>query len=373
MNQDPVAPPTARDYLRILGRRWWMVVATIAFFTLVGVVYSHRGPTIYKSSAEVRFTSGATSVDINTSNRANSGTADRDVLTEVEVIKARRFRNDILDRMNLGPKAIKQANVSNVLNTNVIKITIGTADKALSARVANKYAKVYLAAVEAQKTTTVKDQTASITARLDDTKKQLDALQKLIDAEVKRVDATDAAALNAGLNPPGPTATLNDLTSRRSQIEPVYTALQTTYNDFLVANAASQPNRAPDLGRDPRQQGEPTATGAATASSASCWASCSASSARTSFELLSDRVRTRQDVERFSRLPVLAMVPAQGPAGRYRTTGRAHEPGLSESRGVPRRARGRAVPVDAARRCAASSSPACSTPTARTSRPRTSR
>ena len=26
MNQSPVAPPTVRDYLRILGRRWWVVV-----------------------------------------------------------------------------------------------------------------------------------------------------------------------------------------------------------------------------------------------------------------------------------------------------------------------------------------------------------
>src|SRR6266550_2324778 len=112
MNQDPVAPPTARDYLRILARRWWVVVLGIALFTLAAVLYSYRGPTIYKSSSEVRFTSGGTSsVDINSGNRVNSGTADRDVLTEVEVIKARRFRDDIIKRLGLGPKAIKQVNV----------------------------------------------------------------------------------------------------------------------------------------------------------------------------------------------------------------------------------------------------------------------
>lgn len=314
MNQDPVAPPTARDYLRILGRRWWMVVATIVAFTLAGIVYSNRGPTIYKSSAEVRFASGASSVDINTSNRANSGTADRDVLTEVEVIKARRFKNDILDRMNLGPKAIKQANVSNVLNTNVIKITIGTADKALSARVANEYAKVYLAAVEAQKATSVKEQTASIVARITTTKTQLDALQTEITAEAKRVDATDAAALNAGLNPPGPTATLTDLTSQRNQIEPVYTALQQQYNEFLVANAASQPTVRQISDAIPAtkaSQPQPVRDGLVGFVLGLVLGIVGAYV----FELLSDRVRTRQDVERFSRLPVLAMVPRKGQRG----------------------------------------------------------
>jgi Uncharacterized protein involved in exopolysaccharide biosynthesis len=108
MNPDPVAPPTARDYFRILARRWWVVVAGIVGFAIIGVAYSYRGPTIYKASSEVRFTSGGTnSVAVNSSSRANSGTADRDVLTEVEIIKAPRFKNHIIDVMHLQKKAIK--------------------------------------------------------------------------------------------------------------------------------------------------------------------------------------------------------------------------------------------------------------------------
>ena len=54
MNQSPIAPPTVRDYFRILARRWWVVVLGVIGFTLLMVVYSFRGPTIYKASSEVR-------------------------------------------------------------------------------------------------------------------------------------------------------------------------------------------------------------------------------------------------------------------------------------------------------------------------------
>src|SRR5436853_406620 len=42
MNPDPVAPPTARDYFRILARRWWVVVLGIVGFALIGVAYAKQ-------------------------------------------------------------------------------------------------------------------------------------------------------------------------------------------------------------------------------------------------------------------------------------------------------------------------------------------
>ncbi|MDQ1533739.1 MAG: tyrosine-protein kinase [Actinomycetota bacterium] len=314
MNPDPVTPPTARDYLRILARRWWVVVATIVALTLAGVVYSNRGPTIYKSSTEVRFRSGASSVDINTSNKANTGTADRDLLTEVEVIKARRFKNNIIDRLKLQPKAIKQVNVSNVLNTNVIKITIGTAHKDLSVTVADAYATTYLAAVEADQATQTKEKSASILKLLNDSQKKVTALQTALSAEAKRVDTQDTAAIAAGLNPPGRSARLDDLTSQLNTIEPVYTTLQQQYNEFVVSNAAAQATVrqiADAVPATQRSQPQPVKDGLVGFVLGLVLGIVAAFVS----ELLGDKVRSRQDVERFSRLPVLATVPRRGQRG----------------------------------------------------------
>ena len=35
MTTGPVAPPTVRDYLRILYRRWWVVVLGVAALPLI--------------------------------------------------------------------------------------------------------------------------------------------------------------------------------------------------------------------------------------------------------------------------------------------------------------------------------------------------
>ncbi|MDQ1466214.1 MAG: tyrosine-protein kinase [Actinomycetota bacterium] len=319
MNPDPIAPPTARDYLRILARRWWVVVLGIVGFAALGVLYSYRGPTIYKSSSEVRFTSGGTSsVAVNSSSHANSGTADRDVLTEVEVIKAPRFKNHIIDLLHLGPKAIKQVNVSNILNTNAIKITIGTAQKALSVQVADEYAKVYVSAVQAQQAALTKQQTASTLNLLNASKKQVTDLQTLIQTEARRIDAL-AATTPVGQARPTTSPTLTVLTSQLSSIIPAYTTLQQQYGDLLVANATSQPTvrQISDAVLPTKQsQPQPVKYGIVGLLLGIILGIAGAFG----FELLTDKVRTRQDVERFSRLTVLAMVPrrrrGRGASGR---------------------------------------------------------
>ena len=305
MNPDPVAPPTARDYLRILLRRWLVIVAAIVLFTLAGFVYSNRGPTIYKSTSEVRFATGGTnSVDINSSNKANSGTADRDVLTEVEVIKARTFKDNIIERMGLGDKAIKQAKVSNILNTNVIKITIGMPNKDMAAKVANEYATVYLDQVAAQQADQTKKQTASILTQLNAVKKQVSDLQAQIAAEAKRVDGLAPAAIAAGQVPPRGSATLDSLTAKLNQIEPIYTSRQQQYDGILVANAISQPTVrqiATAIPATKKSQPQPIKDGLVGLGLGIVLGIIAAFV----FELLSDRVRSRQDVERFSRLAVM--------------------------------------------------------------------
>src|SRR5258708_5539798 len=242
MNQSPIAPPTVRDYLRILARRWWVVVLGVVVFTLLLVAYSYRGPTIYKATSEVRFSSGDTSsVAVNSGNRSSAGSASQEVLTEVEVVKSPNFKARIIKQMNLGPKAIKQVNVSNVLSTNAIKIGIGmpTANQAVA--VADTYADTYVSVVTAQQARLTKERTASVTAQLATVKQQVDRLTADINTEARRVDAQDASLASRNLPTLRGSALLTSLQSQLNQTLPGYTALQQQYFHILHANAPAQP------------------------------------------------------------------------------------------------------------------------------------
>ena len=314
MNQGPVAPPTVRDYLRILLRRWWVVVLGIVVFTALLVAYSYRGPTIWKATSEVRFSSGDSAVAVNSGNKVSSGSASQEVLTEVEVIKSPNFKNAIIAKMSLGKKAIKQVSVSNVLSTNAIKISIGMSTPAQAVAVADQYANTYVQQVEAQQTELTKERTASTQAQLSSVKKTVDSLTAAINTEAKRIEAQDATLVAQGKQALRTSALLVTLQAQYNQAIPGLTALQTQYFQVIQANAAAQPVVAKIAdAQTPTTKSQPTPVkyGLVGAFLGIIFGIAGAFG----FELLTDKVRTRQDVERFSRLPVLATVPRRGAGG----------------------------------------------------------
>ena len=312
MNQSPIAPPTVRDYLRILARRWWVVVLGVVLFTLLLVAYSYRGPTIYKATSEVRFTSGdSSSVAVNSGNRSSAGSASQEVLTEVEVLKSPNFKARITKQLNLGAKAIKQVNVSNVLSTNAIKISVGMPTANQAVEVADAYAAAYVREVTAQQALLTKERTASTATQLASVKQQVDRLTADINTEARRVDAQDASLASRNLPTLRGSALLTSLQAQLNQTLPGYTALQQQYFQILSANAAAQPtvSRIADA-QKPSTPSQPTPIkyGIVGGFLGIIFGIVGAFV----FELLTDRVRSRQDVERFSRLPVLATVPRRG-------------------------------------------------------------
>jgi capsular exopolysaccharide synthesis family protein len=312
MNPDPVAPPTVRDYFRILARRWWVIAIGVVGVAVLAIAYSFKGPTIYKASSEVRFTSnGSNNVAVNAGSHANAGSADREVLSEVEVIKAVRFKNHISDLMHLKPKAIKQVHVSNVVNTNVIKITIGMPKKQEAVDVANKYASVYVDQVQAQQAAETKQQGASLKKQLDGENAKLARIGAALQAEATRIDNANKAAQAQGNNGPVTSGLFSYLSAQYQAEQAKIAPIQQQYDEVLVDSATSQPTVSQIADAVPpkhKSQPQPVKYGLIGLLVGLILGIAGAFA----FELLTDTVRSRQDVERFSRLPVLAMVPRRG-------------------------------------------------------------
>jgi capsular exopolysaccharide synthesis family protein len=261
----------------------------------------------------VRFSaSDSSSVAVNAGNKASSGSASQEVLTEVEVIKSPNFKHEILAALKLGPKAIKQVSVSNVLNTNAIKISIGMSTANEAVVVADKYADVYVQQVQARQEKLTTERTSSTAKQLATVKANVDKLTAAINAEAKRIDAADQSLVAQGKTPLRNSALLTSLQSQLNQTLPGYTALQQQYFQILQANAAAQPTVAKIADAQvPTTKSQPTPVKYGIVGG--FLGLIFGIGGAFGFELLTDTVRTRQDVERFSRLPVLAMVPRRGP------------------------------------------------------------
>jgi capsular exopolysaccharide synthesis family protein len=312
MSTEPLAPPTFRDYLRILARRWWVVVLGIVGFTLLFLAYTYKDGTIYTSASEVRVQSGVDLLSNGSStSHASTGTQNADILTYVEVIKSTRFENEIIKQNHLKTDGIKQVRAGNVTGTNAIKITIGMANKTKAAFVANRYAQAFVASVEAQQAALTAARNATTNAAVHRLQDQVTGITAAITVEATRIDAQDASLAAAGRTPLRTSALLTSLQAELQQVVPTYSnALQTSIAN-QVATASAQPVVDQIADATPSAtpiQPAPIKYGLVGFVIGLIMGIAGAFV----FELLTDKVRTRQDVERFSRLPVLATVPRGG-------------------------------------------------------------
>jgi capsular exopolysaccharide synthesis family protein len=314
MTTEPLAPPTFRDYLRILLRRWWVVVLGIVGFTGLLVAYSYKGPTIYTSTSEVRFETGVDTSAGSTSaaSHTSTGSQNTSLLTQVEVLKAARFQDLVKKQNHLGPNAIKQLNVGQVTGTNAINITVGMSNKNNAAFIANQYAQSFVATVQLEQAHLVAARSATTQRQVNTLTSRVNSLQDQIGAEARRIDAADVILAAQGKQALRSSALLVSLQSQLDQIVPTYNALLQANFTLQAQNAAAAP--AVEQISDATASSTPIQPAPVKYGIVGFVLGLIMGIAGAFvFELLTDKVRTRQDVERFSGLPVLATVPARGP------------------------------------------------------------
>jgi capsular exopolysaccharide synthesis family protein len=308
------APPPFSDYLRIVVRRWWVVLLGIVFGALLLLAYTYKNGKIFNSSSEVRVESGLSTSTGSSSSKVgtSTGSQNADILTFIEVIKAARFENHIIAQNHLKTNGIQTVSVGNPTGTNAIKITIGMKNSQKAAFVANQYAHLFVAEVTAQQAALTTARNASTNAALHKLQAQVNSITAAINTEAKRIDAQDIALVQAGKTPLRTSALLTSLQAELQQVVPTYSnALQTAIaNQVATASAEpvvdqisdATPAKTP-ISPDPKKYGVVGVLVGLILGIGAAFV----------VELLADKVRTRPDVERFSRLPVLATVPRKGP------------------------------------------------------------
>lgn len=122
-------PLTLRDYLQIVRRGWWTVVAVVALTTLSAALFSARQERLYQASAELLVRPGidaAQSPERALQTQADVATASAEV--------ARRVRDA------LGTGTTPDIEVTPKTDSNILVFTITAASPGLAARAATVYA-----------------------------------------------------------------------------------------------------------------------------------------------------------------------------------------------------------------------------------------
>src|SRR4051812_1360366 len=160
-----------RDYLRILSRRKWMILAITLLVTAAAVVATLAQTPVYEGSAEVLLQVKASEslFDPNTGVRADP---NRAVQTEIEVLRSRPVRDLVRQKIGDAPKVT----ASGVGQTDVLTVRAESTDPKRAALIANTYASSY---IEFRRTQAVDDLLAAaqqIQQKVTDLQAQLDSL-----------------------------------------------------------------------------------------------------------------------------------------------------------------------------------------------------
>ena len=135
-----------REYLHILRRRWWMIALISLMVILLTVVYSFFIVTpIYESATTVMVSTPVTyansPVDMNELN-LNRRLAE----TYGEIVRSRRVANQVISEMSLtmSPGALNnKVQVSQVRDTEFIRISVTDPDPAMGTAIANNIAEAF--------------------------------------------------------------------------------------------------------------------------------------------------------------------------------------------------------------------------------------
>jgi succinoglycan biosynthesis transport protein ExoP len=166
---------TIRDYVRLLLRRKWIVLAAVVLVPVLAVVFSLRQPSLYRASAQVLLKQGSLAATL-------SGIQDTSVYldpnrvaqTQIELASTPAVAARVLKAAGVKDRSpgalLGSLSISPEPNADILDFSVTDRDPALAARLANAYARQY---------TIFRSQldTASLDKALTDVNRRIDELK----------------------------------------------------------------------------------------------------------------------------------------------------------------------------------------------------
>ncbi|MEM9515309.1 MAG: Wzz/FepE/Etk N-terminal domain-containing protein, partial [Actinomycetota bacterium] len=265
-----------RDYVSVFARRKFLIIVPVAVAAIVAVALSALQTPVYAASSEVLVQPrGQDALFEDQQQNLN----DRAIQTEIQVIEGEQVRDRVAQNLGLDQPS-PRASADSVGQTDVIRITVRDENSVNAAVLADEYARAYIEVRQEQAVTELLTASAEVQAAIDDLQVQIDALE--LDDPRRAGLIAQAASFQA---------TLDELR--------VDAALRT--GGAVVIRSAAVPTTPV----------EPTPV--ATAMLAAIFGLVIGVGAAFLVDLLDNKVRTDEQLQTATGVPVLAVVPVDPP------------------------------------------------------------
>ena len=221
------------DYVRVLRRRWKLVVLVVAGFVGVALLVSYVQTPVYSAHAQVFLESAAGENVFSGAARSDPG---RTLLNELRLIEGADVRRLVQEKL----KATLPVRATAVPKTDFIDVTVESSDPKRAAVMADAYAEAYVTFRKQVKVDALDRTSEELREKLND----LDALNRTIDQNITDLQAqgapaTDTRYASLSIQRNGNVASQNSLrdTLQKSEI-----ARNLATGEALITERASVPS-----------------------------------------------------------------------------------------------------------------------------------
>jgi succinoglycan biosynthesis transport protein ExoP len=270
---------TLRDYLAVIRRRWWIVVGALLLATGAALTLSVTTTPVYEAEAQMLVQTRSTDSLFDTGLDLRGTDATRAVQTEIQVLEGERVRTRLMTNLGLVEEP-PDVDASVVGSTDVVAVRVRDTDPATAQTLADAYVQAY------------------IDERREQAVDELLAASAQVQIKISEIDAE--------------IATLPDSDPQVSILLAQQAAFRETLNrlqvDTALKTGGASVVKSAEFPIDPV---EPTPV--RTATLAAVVGLLLGLGAAFTIDYFDDSLRTEDDLERLTDLPVLAVVPVDPP------------------------------------------------------------
>ncbi len=185
----------ARRYLHVVRRRKWVVVVAMLVVVATAVGVSLAQTPVYDAHADLLIKEPATIGSGSVFNQPNQCQTDVSVLvgTQIQIVTSRPIKNAVTQKVGGLPRVV----VTEVGQTDVIRVTSSSTSPQRASAVANAWANAYIDFTRTQDIDSSVAAVTQIQLKVDDLQKQIDK----IDAQVAAAAPANKPLAVANLNP----------------------------------------------------------------------------------------------------------------------------------------------------------------------------